>query len=176
MTNPGQGQENYYNQNAEQGNSQASTGASYAPAPPAAPAQPSAPGADAYAAQPQPGTQVPPYNGTPGAAYANYQQPVPPAPVANAPVPPTPLYELTGGMKFGWFLVGCLAGIPGILIAWLTNVDKYNKVKSDAIKFSIIGFVVNIVFVVFIVSMIVLTIIGLSVGSGAVDATYSMYY
>ena len=43
-------------------------------------------------------------------------------------------------------MVGALLGIPGIIIAWLVNVDKMPQVKSDALKFSIIGFVINIVF------------------------------
>ena len=33
-----------------------------------------------------------------------------------------------------------LLGIPGIIIAWLVNVDKMPQVKSDALKFAIIGF------------------------------------
>ena len=48
-------------------------------------------------------------------------------------------------MKFGWFVVGALMGIPGIVISWLVNVDKLPQVKSEALKWTIIGFVVWIV-------------------------------
>lgn len=58
---------------------------------------------------------------------------------------PAPLMQLTGGMKFGWLVVGAMLGIPGIVIAWLTNVDKAPQVKSEALKFAIIGFVIWIV-------------------------------
>ena len=65
------------------------------------------------------------------------------APYVPQPVyPPAPLMQLTGGMKFGWLVVGALLGIPGIIIAWLANADKVAQVKSDALKFSIIGFVI----------------------------------
>lgn len=48
-------------------------------------------------------------------------------------------------MKFGWFVIGALLGIGGIVLSWLVNVDKIPQVKSDALKWSIIGFVVWIV-------------------------------
>ena len=48
-------------------------------------------------------------------------------------------------MKFGWLVVGFLLGIGGIVLACLTNVDKCPHVKSEALKFAIIGFVVQIV-------------------------------
>lgn len=47
-------------------------------------------------------------------------------------------------MKFGWFAVGFLGGILGIVLAWLVNVDKVSQIKSDAIKWSVIGLVVEI--------------------------------
>ena len=74
--------------------------------------------------------------------------PTPPACDAPEPVPPAQpqqLMQLTGGMKFGWFVVGALMGIPGIVISWLVNVDKLPQVKSEALKWTIIGFVVWIV-------------------------------
>lgn len=92
-------------------------------------------------------------------------QPVPPQPQPqpqyySAPqpqpqpfYPPAPLMQLTGGMKFAWLVVGALLGIPGIIIAWLVNVDKMPQVKSDALKFAIIGFVIWIV-LQFILGMI----------------------
>lgn len=88
---------------------------------------------------------------------AGYQQPAssyaPPAYVPtyqSAPMPqPAPAYgqplvQLTGGQKFGWFAVGFLGNIIGMLLAWLVNVDKAPQAKSDAIKFAVIGFVVAI--------------------------------
>ena len=52
---------------------------------------------------------------------------------------------LTGGKKFGWLVVGMLLNIPGMLIAWLTNADKSEQVKRDAILWSVIGFGIGVV-------------------------------
>ena len=119
------------------------------------PLQPTPPEA---APQQQAGASVPDSAGSQMPAYqqaAPYQQPpmnqhVPPQPMYGAPQPqpvyaPAPLMQLTGGMKFAWLVVGALMGIPGIIIAWLVNVDKMPQVKSDALKFAIIGFVIWIV-------------------------------
>ena len=73
------------------------------------------------------------------------QQPPMYAPQPQPVYPPAPLMQLTGGMKFGWLVVGLLIGIPGVVIAWLVNVDKMPQVKSDAVKFSLIGFAISIV-------------------------------
>ena len=99
--------------------------------------------------QPSMGPQVPP-------AQPQPQQPMygAPQPQPQAFYPPAPLMQLTGGMKFAWLVVGALLGIPGIIIAWLVNVDKMPQVKSDALKFAIIGFVIWIV-LQFIFGMIV---------------------
>ncbi len=77
------------------------------------------------------------------AAYAA-QSPQLASPASAAPqvVFPAPLTKLTGGMKFGWFVIGALLGIPGILIAWLANADKFAQVKNEAIKFSVIGMII----------------------------------
>lgn len=56
--------------------------------------------------------------------------------------PGMPLLYLSGGMKFGWALVGFLLGPVAILLAWLTNLTNYPEAKNEAIKYSIIGFVV----------------------------------
>ena len=113
------------------------------------PLQPTPPEA---APQQQAGASVP---DSAGSQMPAYQQPpmnqhVPPQPMYGAPQPqpvyaPAPLMQLTGGMKFAWLVVGALMGIPGIIIAWLVNVDKMPQVKSDALKFAIIGFVIWIV-------------------------------
>ena len=45
-------------------------------------------------------------------------------------------------MKFAWAVIGALLGIPGVVLAWVCNVDKVPQVKNDAVKFALIGFVV----------------------------------
>lgn len=74
------------------------------------------------------------------------QQPMPQQPVYTQPAAYTAQFGLTGGQKFGWVVIGMCMGIAGILLAWLTNLND-NAVRSDAIKFSVIGLVINIVFV-----------------------------
>lgn len=78
--------------------------------------------------------------------YGGYQSQPYAAPAQ--PAAPQPLEKLSGGMKFGWLLVGLLSGIPGILVAWLANVDRAPEVKSGAIKYAVIGFVIAIVVVI----------------------------
>lgn len=83
---------------------------------------------------------------------------------------PLPLQQLSGGMKFAWFAVGFLIGIAGPLVAWLTNLDKAPRVKSDALKLSIIGAVVgialNMISVTFLLgSVAALSSLGTTVGS-----------
>ncbi|MBC2888282.1 spore coat protein SP96 [Gordonibacter massiliensis (ex Traore et al. 2017)] len=96
-------------------------------------------------AQPQPQPQQPPM-GQQMPPQQPYQAPQPTYQPQPQPMyMPAPLMQLTGGMKFGWFVVGALMGIPGIVISWLVNVDKLPQVKSDALKWTIIGFVVWIV-------------------------------
>ena len=82
--------------------------------------------------------------------------------------------QLSGGMKFAWLVVGFLAGIPGMLIAWLVNVDKFPQVKSDAVKFSIIGFAIN--FVIAIIAVIGSFAVIMSLVSVATNSLYSYYY
>lgn len=114
-------------------------------------------------AQPQSGpgaSQVPPAQPQPGQPYAQaqqhqpYEQPM----YAQPAYPPAPLMKLSGGMKFAWFVIGALVGIPGILLAWVCNADKYPQVKNDAVKFSAIGFAVwmlaGIIFTVMIGGML----------------------
>lgn len=75
------------------------------------------------------------------------------APAYGAPQAPV-LTQLSGGMKFAWLVVGLFMGIPGMLLAWLCNVDKLQQVKSDAVKFSVIGFVINIVAIILLYVMV----------------------
>ena len=91
------------------------------------------------AQQPPTGQQMPPQQQPYQAPQPGYQ------PQPQPMYMPAPLMQLTGGMKFGWFVVGALMGIPGIVISWLVNVDKLPQVKSEALKWTIIGFVVWIV-------------------------------
>lgn len=66
---------------------------------------------------------------------------------ANGPVagitPASPVTGWTGGQKAGWFFVGFLGGIVGILLASLSNVGRPDR--STATKFAIIGMVAAIV-------------------------------
>lgn len=87
--------------------------------------------------------QQPPYQQQPYQQQP-YQQP---QPVYQQPSPaPTgqPLTSLTTGMKAGWFGVGVFASFAGILLAWLVNADKAPQVKSDAMKWSLVGFAASI--------------------------------
>ena len=103
------------------------------------------------------------------------QQPV--ATVSAVPpqvVIPAPLTKLTGGMKFGWFVIGALLGIPGILIAWLANADKFAQVKNDAIKFSAIGVAVWVVLWVLACLGFLGAVIAAVASSGSTGSSY--YY
>lgn len=144
-----------------------------APAPqPAASQQPE----QSEPAQPQPApeqpqnAQVPPaYQQAPAtSAQQPYSQAQPHQPYAQPACPPAPLTKLTGGMKFAWFVIGALVGIPGIILAWLCNVDKYPQVKSDAVKFSAIGFaawiVLGILFTMMLGGMLAAAVAGYDTG------------
>ena len=69
--------------------------------------------------------------------YGAYPPPQPPMPQMRE--------QLTGGQKFGWLLIGFLMNIPGILLAWLANGDAAKQVRSSAVKFALLGFVIEIV-------------------------------
>lgn len=132
------------------------------PATTAAPADPYAPAAAAAAApafaaaakqvSPGVGTYAQPDYQPASYAQPNYTQGAYQNAVPHQPFTPDPTvnpYEysitgLTGGMKFGWLLVGLFLNIPGMLIAWLTNVDKHPQVKKDAITWSVVGFGISI--------------------------------
>ncbi len=104
-------------------------------------------------------------------------QPHPPAYQAPQPVyAPAPLVQLTGGMKFGWFVVGALLGIGGIVLSWLVNADKLPQVKSDALKWTIIGFAVWVVLGI-VLSMMFAGMIAAMIGAaGASSYGYGNYY
>lgn len=116
---------------------------------PAAPCEQDAQfGGSGFGAQ-QPGSCPPPSSGptVPPAGSGS----VPPQP--GQPVPPfaggrpgyAPEPQLTGGLKFGYFLLGFLGNLFGIVVSWLVNADKHPAIKSSAIKWSVIGFVCTFV-------------------------------
>lgn len=106
----------------------------------------------------------------PGYQNAVQHQPFAPDPTVN-PYEYS-LTELSGGLKFGWLLIGFFLNIPGMLLAWLVNADKHPQVKHDAIMWSVIGFVISIVLVL-ISSVVFAGIIAAAVSS---YSGYSGYY
>lgn len=134
--------------------------------------------------EPQATTPIP-QPPTPPAVVAGAQPasagyvPEPPAyPGSYANAVPTQVYspqqvygevnQLSGGMKFGWLVVGLLMGIPGMLIAWLANADKHPQVKKDAILWSVIGFAVNAIFAI----IVTVTLIGVVAAGASAGASY----
>lgn len=105
--------------------------------------------------------QVPPQQPNPSFAHAT-----------STPqnLPGMPLLHLTGGMKFGWAVVGFFMGPIAILIAWLTNAHNFPQAKNDAVKFSLIGFLASIVIV-----LLLLLLVGVTACS-AVSSMSSSYY
>lgn len=102
------------------------------------------------------------------------QPPMGQAPMPQPVYPPAPLMQLTGGMKFGWFVVGALLGIGGIVVSWLVNVDKMPQVKSEALKWTIIGFAVWVVLGI-LLSMLFAGMIAALVAGAAGSCGYSYY-
>lgn len=114
--------------------------------------------------------------GVPRPTYADpdyragaYQNAVPHQPFTPDPTVANPyefvFTQLTGGMKFGWLVVGLFLNIPGMVLAWLVNADKHPQVKKDAIVWSVIGFAINVV----------LTIIAIVFCVGIMAAVASRY-
>ncbi len=106
---------------------------------PQTPPAPQAPAQDAVppAGQVPPSGQVPPQQ-----PYAAPAAQVPPMPQN---MPGMPLLYLTGGMKFGWAVLGFFMGPIAILIAWLTSAHNFPQAKSEAVKFTLVGFLVSLV-------------------------------
>ena len=167
----------------EQKNDQGTPEAPQPPSTPQAPEAVPAPDQAAAVQQPPMGGQIPPQQPPMGQApqpqpqpgYAPQPQPMY-QPQPPAFYPPAPLMQLTGGMKFAWLVVGALLGIPGIIIAWLVNVDKMPQVKSDALKFAIIGFVIwialGIIFSLIIGGMVTAVVAGAMGSAGMYDYSY----
>lgn len=64
----------------------------------------------------------------------------PPSPTAIesvTPAPTAPSTAFTGGQKAGWFFVGMLGGVVGVLVASLCNVNHPDR--STATKMALIG-------------------------------------
>ncbi|MEG1561305.1 MAG: spore coat protein SP96 [Raoultibacter sp.] len=124
-------------------------------------------------------------------ATDSVQPPVQPAPQPEPqpqprpqpmPQPVQPLYapaplmmQMTGGMKFGFCLLGFLMSLPGVLVAWLINADKVPSMKSDALKFSLIGFAVSIVIGILLTMMFVGFIVALVAAAGDASLYSSAY-
>ena len=91
--------------------------------------------------------------------------------------PPAP--ELTGGMKFGYFALGFLGNLLGILVSWLINADKHPAIRNAAIKWSAIGFaatfVIGIVVAVALVGMIGAFVAAIGAGAYTADPSLSYY-
>lgn len=109
-------------------------------------------------------------------------QAVPPQSAAPQPVcapfqPPAP--QLTGGMKFGYFALGFLGNLLGILVSWLINADKHPALRNSAIKWSVVGFAatfaIGIVVAVVIFGMLGAFFTALGAGAYAYDPT-AYYY
>lgn len=154
-----------------------------APEKPAAPAQPATvPPLQGMPTPPQAAGQVPP-SGNPYANAsqkqpsgqapfygASAQQPQPQAVPQN--MPGMPLLYLTGGMKFGWAACGFFLGPIAILLAWLTNQSNFPQAKSDAIKFSLIGFLAT--FAVWVLLLVLFSVAACS--AFTYGPSYYSYY
>ena len=126
------------------------------------------PGASAGQAYAAPQTApAQPYAAVPPQAHPAPGQ-VPPQRPQN--MPGMPLLYLTGGMKFGWTVVGLLMGPVAILLAWLVNLSNFPQAKSDAMKFALIGFLVNLV-----LWFIVIMVFGAAFAVAIANSGYSNY-
>lgn len=129
---------------------------------PVAPEAPQTFQAEAPAAEPVAAGQVPPAAGVPGAGSVPGAAPVPPMgqvppfqgqASAQQNIPGMPLFQLTGGMKFGWAVVGFFVGPIGILLAWLTNAHNFPEAKNAAVKFSLFGFLAQFLVWILVVGL-----------------------
>lgn len=151
------------------------------PVQPQAEDQVAQPQAECQTAQPQAEGQgaqaafVPPFSGNAGSRAAQPQtfQPQP----GYMPVQP-PVPQLTGGMKFGYFALGFLGNLLGIVVSWLINADKHPAVRNDAIKWSVIGFAATFVIgiVIFIALIGMFSALATAVGAGAYAYDPTAYY
>ena len=132
------------------------------------------------AGQMPPAGQVPPTGQVPPAGQMPPQQPFGPAPaVPPQPMPQNipgmPLLYLTGGMKFGWAALGFFVGPIAILVAWLTNAHNFPQAKNEAVKFSLIGFLVSIVGWFLLLMLFGFTACA-AIGAAATGASQAAYY
>ena len=114
----------------------------------------------------QPFSAVPPTGQVPPANPYGAPTPVPPAPQN---VPGMPLLYLTGGMKLGWAALGFFMGPIAILIAWLVNASSFPQVKSDAVKFTLFGFLAQ-----FVIGILLVILFGVAACSTIGAATAGM--
>ena len=132
------------------------------------------------AGQVPPAGNVPPTGQVPSAGQVPLPQPFGPAPaVPPQPMPQNmsgmPLLYLTGGMKFGWAALGFFLGPLAILVAWLTNAHNFPQAKSEAVKFSLIGFLVSIVGWILLLMLFGFTACA-AIGAAATGASSAAYY
>ena len=82
-------------------------------------------------------------------------------------------------MKFGYFALGFLGNLLGILVSWLINADKHPAIRNAAIKWSAIGFaatfVIGIVVAVALVGMIGAFVAAIGAGAYTADPSLSYY-
>ncbi len=114
-------------------------------------------------------SSYPPFQGMPPAGQ------MPPFSGSSAAqnLPGMPLLSLSGGMKFGWLLIGLFMGLLGILLAWLTNAHNFPQARNDAVKFALFGFLIS-----FVISVVMALLIGsliLSIISSFSSAYYYYY-
>ncbi|MDR1082916.1 MAG: DUF2510 domain-containing protein [Coriobacteriales bacterium] len=91
---------------------------------------------------------------TPAPSGVQPNAPVPGGTYSSATVVPDAT-QLSTGAKVGMVALGFFLGLIGVLIAWLINKDK--PTSKEAVKFSVIGFI--IVFVISCISSIAITML-----------------
>jgi hypothetical protein len=115
--------------------------------------------------------QAAPGQGQAAPSYTYAQGNVPPNPTAVAvqeqPAGPHGEYtHLSGGMKFGWGVLGFFLGPLMILVAWLTMASSTGEMRNDAVKAALIGFLIQLA---------IILIFSVLFGALACSAMSSMY-
>ncbi|MDO5358334.1 MAG: spore coat protein SP96 [Slackia faecicanis] len=132
---------------------------------PTAPVPPAPQPAQAPAVEPGPAAgYAPPAAAVPPTGQVPPAGAVPPPPGQMPPfqaqpempqnIPGMPLFQLTGGMKFGWAALGLIMGPVAILIAWLTNAHNFPEAKNAAVKFALFGFLTQLLLGVALASLV----------------------
>ena len=94
----------------------------------------------------------------------------PAAPAQPATVPP--LQGTPTPPQFGWAVCGFFLGPIAILLAWLTNQSNFPQAKSEAVKFSLIGFLAT-----FVIWVLLIVLFGVAACSALTyGPSYYSYY